>query len=61
MCVCVCVINQYTKILNAEYKEHRYFDDEVETLCTKDKNHSRAAKSRQSTIQKKKLVTKQSY
>jgi hypothetical protein len=42
-------------------KEHRYFGDEVETLCTKEKNHSEAAKLRQFTIQKKKLVTKQSY
>jgi hypothetical protein len=44
-----------------EYKEHKYFADEVETLCTKEKKHSWAAKPRQSTIQKKKLVTKQSY
>jgi hypothetical protein len=33
----------------------------VETLCTKEKNHFGAAKPRQSTIQKEKLVTKQSY
>jgi hypothetical protein len=48
--MCLCVINQYTKILNAEYKEHRYFGDKVETLCTKEKNHSKAAKPKQSTI-----------
>jgi hypothetical protein len=53
----VCVISQYTKILNEEYKEHKYFGDELETLSIKDKNHSGAAKPWQSTIQKKKLVT----
>jgi hypothetical protein len=25
----VCVNTQYIKILNAEYKEHRYFSNEV--------------------------------
>jgi hypothetical protein len=33
--MCVYVNNQYTKILNAGYNEHRYFGNEVETLCTK--------------------------
>jgi hypothetical protein len=33
----------------------------MKTLFTKEKNHSGAAKLRTSTIQKKKLVTKESY
>jgi hypothetical protein len=55
------MINQSTKIYNAECKERIYFCDEVKTLCTKEKNYARPAKSNKSTIQKKKLVTKQSY
>jgi len=47
--------------INAENKEHSYFHDEVETLCIKEKNNSKVAKPRESTIKKKKLVTKQSY
>jgi len=56
--VCVCVNNQYTKILNVGYNEHRYFGNEVETLYTKEKNHSGEVKPRQFTIQNKKLVYK---
>jgi hypothetical protein len=33
----------------------------VEILCTSEKNHSESAKPRKFTIQKKKLVTKQTY
>jgi hypothetical protein len=29
--MCVCVINCMTKYLNAEYKEDKYFVNEVET------------------------------
>jgi hypothetical protein len=56
--MCVYVNNQYTKILNAGYNEHRYFGNEVETLCTKEKNHSGKVKPMQFTIQNKKLVYK---
>jgi len=58
----VILSNRMQPITNQqEYKKHRYFGDEVKTLCIKENNHSRAAKPRQSTIQKKKLTTKQSY
>jgi len=43
--------------MQPKYKDRKvietYFDYEVETLCTKEKNHFGAAKSRKSTIQKK--------
>jgi hypothetical protein len=39
-------------------KEHKYFGYEVETLYTKEKNHSKIAKPKQSTIQKKKKKKK---
>jgi hypothetical protein len=42
--------------MNAEYKRHRNFVNEVETQY--EKNHSGAAKPRISTIQKTRLVTK---
>jgi hypothetical protein len=46
-----------TKYLNVEFKEDKYFVNEVETQLRA--NHSGAAKPRISTIQKTKLVTKQ--
>jgi hypothetical protein len=35
--------------INEECKEDKYFGDEVETLCNKEKNHSGAAKPKKST------------
>jgi hypothetical protein len=35
--------------INGECKEDKYFGDEVETLCNKEKNHSGAAKPKKFT------------
>jgi hypothetical protein len=48
----MCVCNQpniQPKYKMWKRKEHRYFGYEVETICTKEKNHSKVAKSRKST------------
>jgi hypothetical protein len=52
VCVCVCVCNQPN--IQPKYKvqkiKNTYFGNEVKTLCTKEKNHSRAVKPKKSTI-----------
>jgi len=53
--VYVCTKCQQNNI-NAEFKSHKNFVNEVETQY--EKNHSKAAKPRISTIQKTRLVTK---
>jgi hypothetical protein len=58
--MCVHVISQKTKILNVKYKEYIYFGDEVETLCTKEKNYYRQPNPDNLLFRKKKLITKQS-
>jgi hypothetical protein len=49
MCVYVIKPNMQPKYKMRKSKNHRYFGYEVETLCTKEKNHSVAAKLRKST------------
>jgi hypothetical protein len=53
------VINTTTKYLNAKFKEHKYFVDEVETLYQQIEKPLWAAKPKKFTIQNIKLITRQ--